>query len=146
MPGAPRVLAVWLARFISFVLADGRTATGNQLLQPSTLHAMFTPQFPGLPLDFGHNIGLGWMIDGVRVPGLGPIVWHDGGYPGYFGALMIAREHKLGVVILANGQEAKGFAPRVGRKALQLALAAKLGIPVPRRPRARRQATRHRHA
>lgn len=120
-----------LARFISFVLADGRTANGKQLLQPSTLHTMFTPQFPALPLDFGHNIGLGWMIDGVRAPGLGPIAWHTGKYPGYFSALMIAPEHKLGVVILTNGQAAQGFAVQVGNKALQLALAAKLGIPVP---------------
>ncbi len=120
-----------LARFIRFVLADGRTETGKPLLTASTLRAMFAPQFAGLPLDFGNEIGLGWMIAGVHVPGLGHIAWHNGEYPGYYGSLMIARERKLGVVILANGQAAKGFVIQVGSKALQLALAARLGVAVP---------------
>jgi len=117
-----------LSRFMSFVLAQGRTVGGEQLLQPSTLQEMFTPQFQGLPLDFGHDMGLGWKIWGVQVPGMGPIVWHNGEYPGYYGSMMLAPERKLGVVILANDQSAGTFAMDVGGKALALALEALTGV------------------
>jgi hypothetical protein len=92
---------------------------------------MFEPQFAGLPLDFGQQTGLGWMLGGLEVPDAARLSWHDGGYPGYFGALIVARTHKLGVIVLANSGEARKFANRVGTKALELALEAKRGVPAP---------------
>ena len=67
------------------------------------------------------------MIDGVRIPGVGPVSWHDGEYPGYFSYIAIARENKLGVVVLSNDQASKSFINQIGAKALQLALEAKTG-------------------
>lgn len=116
-----------LAHFISFVLGDGKSTTGQTLLRADTLNIMFRPQFPNLPLDFNHNIGLGWMIDGIHIPGVGPVIWHDGEYPGYFSFVAIARESKLGVVILSNDQAGKSFMNKIGEKALELALEAKTG-------------------
>lgn len=116
-----------LAHFIGFVLGDGESATGQPLMRADTLDTMFHPQFPKLPLDFNHDNGLGWMIDGVHIPGVGPVSWHDGGYPGYFSYIAIAREHKLGVVVLSNDQAGKSFINQIGAKALQLALEAKTG-------------------
>lgn len=116
-----------LAHFISFVLGDGKSTTGQTLLRADTLNTMFRPQFPNLPLDFNHNVGLGWMIDGIHIPGVGPVIWHDGEYPGYFGFVAIARESKLGVVVLSNDQASKSFVNKIGEKALELALEAKTG-------------------
>ncbi len=116
-----------LVHFIRFVLGDGRSTTGQALLREDTLNTMFRPQFPNLPLDFNHKNGLGWMIDGIHIPGVGPVIWHDGEYPGYFSFVAIARESKLGVVILSNDQASKSFMNKIGEKALELALEAKTG-------------------
>ena len=116
-----------LANFISFVLGEGKSVTGHALLRVDTLASMFRPQFPALPLDFNHDNGLGWMIDGIRISGVGPVVWHTGEYPGYFSYLAIAREKKLGVVVLSNDSASKKFIAEIGEKALELALEAKTG-------------------
>jgi CubicO group peptidase (beta-lactamase class C family) len=121
-----------LARFVEFVLADGRTRSGQQLLPVGALREMWKPQFSGMPLDFGHDIGLGWMIEGMAVnAAVGSVAWHNGGYPAYFGHLAVAPARKLGVVFLANGDDAHDFANATGTRALELALEAKLGLAVP---------------
>lgn len=122
-----------LARFIELVLAGGRTAKGAELVHAETLHRMFEAQFPGLPLDFGYRVGLGWMLDGVHVPGAGPIVWHNGEYPGYYAHLAIAPQSEIGVVVLANDSAASAFAGKLGAKAIALALEAKRGTALPDR-------------
>jgi CubicO group peptidase (beta-lactamase class C family) len=122
-----------MARFIEFVLADGQ-AGGKPVMRVDALGAMFEPQFEGLPLDFGHRIGLGWMLSGLDVPGAGPLGWHNGAYPGYYTSVLVARRPKLGVAILANGDEAGKFATRVALKALELALEAKQGEPIVPKP------------
>jgi len=109
------------------VLGNGRSVAELSLLNSDTLDAMFRPQFPNRPLDFGHDNGIGWMINGVRVPGVGPIAWHSGKYPGYCSFLAIARASGLGVVVLSNDQAADGFVHRVGEKALELAHEARSG-------------------
>jgi CubicO group peptidase (beta-lactamase class C family) len=116
-----------LAHFIIFVLSDGKSITGQSLMRADTLNTMFRPQFSKLPLDFNHDNGLGWMIDGVRIPSVGPVVWHDGEYPGYFSYMVIAREKKLGVVVLSNDQASKSFLNKIGEKALELAIETKTG-------------------
>jgi CubicO group peptidase (beta-lactamase class C family) len=118
-----------MAQFIRFVLADGRVGD-ERLIRAQTLRTMFESQFAGLPLDFGHAVGLGWMLNGVSVPGAGPLSWHNGQWPGYYGCLLVAREQKLGVIVLANGEEASRFALPVATKALELALEAKRGVAV----------------
>lgn len=119
-----------MSQFIKFVFADGM-ADGQQLIQPGTLKQMFTPQFPGLPLDFGHQIGLGWMLSGRDVPGAKQVAWHNGGYPPFFGSLLLLPKQKLGVVVLANSDETKNFADQVAIKAMELTLQAKYNIPLP---------------
>lgn len=120
-----------LARFVKFVFADGK-AGGNSLVEASMMQTMFVPQFSDQPVDFGHLVGLGWMLNGVDVPGAGTIAWHTGNYPGYFGAILISRPHKLGVIILANADEAKNFVLDAGLKALKAAIEAKQGESLPK--------------
>ncbi len=117
-----------MARFVGFVMGDGQ-ADGVQLVRADRFRSMFEPQFAGLPLDFGHRMGLGWMLSGLELPDAEPLIWHDGGYPGYFGALAIDRMHKVGVILLANSEDARNFAHPVATKALELALEAKRGAP-----------------
>jgi CubicO group peptidase (beta-lactamase class C family) len=122
-----------MAKFLQLVLAQGQ-ANGRQLIAAEALEAMFQPQFEGLPLDFGHRMGLGWMLSGVEVPGAGPIAWHAGQYPGYQAAVLVSRSDKLAAVVLANGEEARSFTLQAAAKALELALEAKTGRAAPPRP------------
>lgn len=120
-----------MSRWLRFIFADGR-AQGNQVLKPETLQAMFQPQFPGLTTDFGHRIGLAWMLSGLSVPGAPPPAWHNGGYPpGYQAHLALLPEQKLGVIILSNSNEGSQFITQLGASALELAVATKFGAPPP---------------
>lgn len=124
-----------LALFLRFVLAEGRTPAGQALMRADTLRSMFEPQFPGLPLDFGHRVGMGWMLSGIEVPGAGPVAWHAGQYPGYFAVVMVAREQGLGALVMANGEEGRDFALATAAKALELALEAQTGHVAAQEPR-----------
>ncbi|MHB8481487.1 MAG: serine hydrolase domain-containing protein [Nitrospiria bacterium] len=116
-----------MAKFMRFIFAEG-SAQETRVLSPETLKEMFIPQYNGLALDFGHEIGMAWMLNGLEVSGVKGIAWHDGGYPPYFGTLMILPDKKLGVVVLANTDEARNFGNQVSLKAMELALEAKYGL------------------
>ncbi len=119
-----------LGKFMKFIFAEGRIQT-VQLVRRATLAESFQVQYPGLPLDFGHEIGLAWMLNGVEVPGVRQVAWHDGEYPPFFGSMLVLPKEKLGVVVLANSQESKGFVGQVAVKALQLAYEAKFAVSPP---------------
>jgi CubicO group peptidase (beta-lactamase class C family) len=123
-----------LAQFVRLVLNEGRTAFGEPLLRPATVRSMSEPQFPAQPLDFGHTSGLGWRIEGIDIPGAGRVSWHVGQYPGYASLVAVAPERQLGVIVLSNDQMAAGLVVALGRKALGLAVAARLGRPVAKVP------------
>jgi len=115
-----------MARFLRVIFAGGR-AGDTQIMSEATLDEMFRPQFPDLPLDFGHREGLGFNLSGIWASGR-PVAWHMGGYPPFFVIVALLREEKLGVVMLANSHEAGKFAQEIAVKALELGLEAKLGI------------------
>jgi CubicO group peptidase (beta-lactamase class C family) len=117
-----------MSRFVSFLFADGY-AQGAQIVQTETLREMFTPQYDALPFDFGHQVGLAWMLSGLSVPSGDRLVWHNGGATPFQAHLSLLPEKKLGVIILANTDEASSFITQVGVKALELAMEAKYGAP-----------------
>lgn len=119
-----------MARFIRFVFSDGHTNDKN-ILNPETLAEMFTPQFANMPLDFGHKTGLGWMLSGLTQPVGEHIVWHNGAGTPHQAHISFLPDKKLGVVILANTDEASQFITGLGTKSLELALEAKFGKAVP---------------
>lgn len=116
-----------VSRLMKFIFAGGKTDE-QRLIYSERLNEMFQPQFGGHPLDFGTEVGLGWMLNGLDVPGADKIAWHDGEYPPFFASILILPSQKLGVIILANSDEAKSFVNQVAVKAMELALEAKYGI------------------
>ncbi len=117
-----------MSRWLRFIFADGRVQD-TQLVKPETLQEMFKPQFEGLDLDFGHTMGLAWMLSGLSVPGGAPLAWHNGGYPPYQAHLSLLPEQKLAVVILSNSEEASQFITQLGVRALELAHETRYGRP-----------------
>lgn len=99
---------------------------------------MLLPQYPGLPLDFGQSLGLGWRLSGLTVFGAGEAAWRGGEYPGYTSQVAILPDQKLGVAFLSNSNEADKLAGQAVQRAFQLMLQAKYGkTPVLERPKPR---------
>lgn len=113
-----------MSRFLCCLFADGQTPTGR-LIGAEQLRVMWTPQFTGLPLDFGQQLGFGWMLNGLPLPNGEQPVWHNGGAIPFQAHLSLLPAKKLGVVILANTDEASQFITQVGIKTLALAEEAK---------------------
>lgn len=117
-----------MAKFIKMVHADGRGERG-QVLKPGTLEAMLTRQNAGVPLDFDNSVGLIWFLNDTELAYAGRLCYHDGANPGFRSHLEILRDHKLGVVVLANDEKV-AFA-EIAKQALKLALQEKTGLTPP---------------
>ncbi len=117
-----------LARFLQFVLGRG-APEGGAPLGPAALKAMFTPAYPGLPLDFGHGVGLGWQLSGIDVKGAEGLAWHDGEYPPYNSQVAALYRQGLGMALLSNCAEGDDPQGDITQRALKLMLQAKYGIP-----------------
>lgn len=128
--GALSATAGDMGRFLRMLLAHGQI-DGAAVLKPATVASLFKRQFD----DGGSNdvqiTGLGWMLNGQPVPGAGDAVWHSGQYPGYFSHVALLPAQRLGVVVLANDDAARDFAPKLAIKALELARQAKTGAAAP---------------
>lgn len=117
-----------MSRWLRFTFADG-SVQGAQIIKAETLHEMFKPQFEGLDTDFGHKIGMAWMLSGLSVKGGQPLAWHNGGFPPYQAHLSMLPEQKLGVIILTNSDGASQFITHLGTRVLELAYETKYGAP-----------------
>lgn len=115
-----------LAKFLTFL--NGAPVSGKPPLSSRSIQALFKSQYPGRPIDFGHEMGLGWNLSGFPVAGR-ETAWCDGTYPGYFASAALLREEGLGVVILSNSMEAGKIADGLAQRALKLALQVKEGEP-----------------
>lgn len=120
-----------LSRFMSAVFADGAG-----VIPPDGLRESLHAQLEGLPLDFGHRQGLGWMLSGLTLADGRPVAWHGGTAIPFQAFLAVEPDLKLGVAILANSEEASRFASTLAVKALDLAAEVKTGraAPLPPRP------------
>jgi CubicO group peptidase (beta-lactamase class C family) len=117
-----------MSHWLRFIFADGKVG-GAPLVKPETLREMFKPQFAGLATDFGHKTGMAWMLSGLSVPGGQELAWHNGAFPPYQAHLSLLPEQKLGVIILANSDEASQFITQLGTRVLELASQTKSGAP-----------------
>lgn len=121
-----------LAQFMRCLLAGG-TLDGRRLLEETTLGDMFTPQYADQPLNFGHQFGLGWMLSGLPIENGGRQVWHNGGTKAFLSQLALLPDRKLGVVVLANADNAGPLVYETAEEALRLALEVGHGIAPPAR-------------
>jgi len=110
-----------LAQFMRCVLAGG-TLDGRHLLGENTLTTMFEPQYADRPLNFGHHFGLGWMLSGLPIENAGRQAWHNGGTKAFLSQLALLPDRKLGVVVLANSDNAGPLVYETAEEALRLAL------------------------
>lgn len=111
-----------LARFVSVLLADGKG-----ILQPATLHQMFTPQFakPEQRQGFGIGFQLGELQGRKRIG-------HGGAIYGFATELAFLPEDKLGVVVIASKDGANGLTTRIADAALSSLHAIRQNQPLPK--------------
>jgi CubicO group peptidase (beta-lactamase class C family) len=113
-----------MARLIRF-LFTGRPGLVGQ----KALDSMYDEQYAGLPLDFGHHMGLGWMLNGLGVDDSKTLAWHDGDYVPYFCRVALFTKERLGVVVLSNCAESRLLVRDLALRALKLMREAKYGVP-----------------
>ena len=112
------------ARWVSFNLGDGMAA-GRRILEPSSIEAMQTLQFPEMA---GEPMGGGW---GYEHPGYGLTWWtttrdedtyfaHSGSVPGYTAFVMGNRARGHGIALLTNGNRAHPHLVRLSNLAMDL--------------------------
>jgi CubicO group peptidase (beta-lactamase class C family) len=90
--GALRSTATDLLRFLRAKLKPADTPLTAQIERT---------QLPRLRVAKRTEVGLGWMI--ARLPGLaGPVLWHNGGTPGFRSFVGVGRETGTAVVVLSN--------------------------------------------
>jgi CubicO group peptidase (beta-lactamase class C family) len=116
-----------LARFMRGILAGG-VLDNARVLGESALRATFEPQYADRPLDFGQRFGFGWMLGGLPIEGGGQQAWHNGGTKAFVSQLALLPEAKLGVVVLANADNAGDLVYEIAEEALRLALEIRDGI------------------
>lgn len=119
-----------MSRFIQFVFSDGNVGH-KTIVKPKIIEEMFKPQYRGLELDFNHKVGLDWVLSGLKFSTDDRLAWHNGAATPHQANISLLPEKKLGVVILANTDEASHFITDLGVKSLELALEAKTGKSIP---------------
>lgn len=110
-----------LARFMRMVLAGGQL-DGTRMLSAAALTETLTPQYRDCALDFGQRFGLGWMLSGLPIDGSGRQAWHNGGTKAFLSQLALLPDRQLGVVVLANADQAGALVYDTAEEALRLAL------------------------
>jgi CubicO group peptidase (beta-lactamase class C family) len=118
-----------LSRFMMMVFAEGEL-DGQRILRPETVAEMLRPQNRDVPLDFEARWGLGWwMIPLLDYAGVN--AWHTGGVGMWSSILYTLPNHKLGVVILSNSEEAEDVTFQIATQILEQALKVKVGLERP---------------
>lgn len=126
-PAGGLTTSVWeLAQLPKLIFAGG-LSDGRRVVSPASIRDSLEPQFPGLALDFGHRVGLPWMLSGVRTAAGDAVVWHDGFAPPFNASLVMLPRDKLAVVVLANSEGARPFVLPLATRALSLLQTAKAG-------------------
>jgi len=115
-----------MAAYLAAIIEGGKGA-----VSPKSLTEMTKPQFPGLPLDFGFEQGLGFMLSGVTLADGRKLVWHGGTAIPHQAFMAIDPESGLGVAILCNTLEASRFIARLAARTLESALEIKTGRRTP---------------
>lgn len=119
-----------LSQFVKMNFAEGQFGQ-SRILSSASVHEMLRVQNANLPLTFDAYVGLGWLLNGIEVPGGGIVASHGGSLPDSHSMMAILPDHKLGVVILSNSATSAVSVSKIAAEALQLMLEAKSGIRQP---------------
>jgi len=85
-----------MSRYVAALLGGGRNENGA-ILKEETLGLMMQPHYP---LDGRFPaMGLAFILDDLEGH---PIVWHNGGWPGFHCGMFLAPESELGVLVFGN--------------------------------------------
>ena len=125
-----------LSNFMRMVFANGRFKD-RQILPAVWVKSMLTPQNTDVALDAGFRVGLGWMLSSLsqETPkGLGPVAHHAGATRLFNSQMYVLPEQKIGVVVMANDQNAHALVDKVALRALNVQLQAQLGYRQPPAP------------
>lgn len=115
-----------MARFLQFLLREGRSESGERILRASTLREMFRVQYAGDAAASGFGLGFYvGQIAGHRWVG------HGGAVYGFATQLLFSPEEGLGVIVCANQDIANGFTGAVARRAFLWTLASRNGEDLP---------------
>lgn len=110
-----------LGRFLSFLFAGGRTATGDQIIRKSTLDSMWTVQYePAATTGYGIGFALS-RLDGERRVG------HNGGIYGFSTHVSALPDQRIGVIVVTTVDDAGAVVSRIGTEALRALLAQRSG-------------------
>jgi CubicO group peptidase (beta-lactamase class C family)/D-alanyl-D-alanine dipeptidase len=114
-----------MGRFMSALFAGGR-GTKGQMLKPSSIGEMWTPQFspPGQKTGYGIGFGIG-ELEGRRTVG------HGGAIYGFATTLKAMPDDKLGVVVVTTKDSANAVTNRIADIALRAMFASRQGKPIP---------------
>jgi CubicO group peptidase (beta-lactamase class C family) len=115
-----------MSRFLAMVLAGG-SFDGATILESKSLDEMLTPQNADVKLDLGFQIGLNWFLSRPTLASTGPVCWHDGGSPHFFGILIGLPDAKLGAVVLSNSDGGMINVGLIADELLKHAIAIKTG-------------------
>jgi len=113
-----------MAKYAMMINAEGAGQRG-QALQPVTVDMMLTEQNAGVPLDFDEQMGFLWDLNDASLSYAGKTCWKEGQINGFHTWIEFMRDYKLGVVVLANDDQAPVY--NIASQTLQLALWEKNG-------------------
>ena len=114
-----------MGRFMSALFAGGRGAKG-QMVKPSTIEEMWTPQFAPPGQKTGYGIGFGVReLEGRRTVG------HGGAIYGFATTLKAMPDDQLGVVVVTTKDSANSVTNRIADLALQAMFAVRQSKPLP---------------
>lgn len=113
-----------LARFMQMLFAQG-SSNGRQIVKPRSVGDMLRVQNAGVALDLDARVGMAWRLSGVRLPQTGTVAWLSNESPFARGRVMMALEHKLGVIVLTNSSHSSEMAEKISERLLELVLQAR---------------------
>lgn len=113
-----------LARLMQWFLASET----DPILARKWVDEMARVQNAGLPLDLHNDAGLAWQLTNTGRHRIDRVLRLNASTNDFHGLMLLAPEEQIGIVLMSNSSNATDFVLEIGRRALDLALEAKLGV------------------
>jgi CubicO group peptidase (beta-lactamase class C family) len=119
-----------LSRFMQMLFANGKS-DGKQIVKPHSVSEMLRVQNTGVALDLDTRVGMGWRLSGVRLPQARAVAWLSNESPFSRGRMVMAPEHKLGVIVLTNSSNSTEVVEKVSERLMELVLQTRKAVAPP---------------